>query len=50
MKAGVAKKMTVDQTVVSVDRTKYSSRMDCADKSELAVCRVYDKLNGEIET
>lgn len=49
VKADVAKKMTVDQTVASVDLKKYSSRTDFGEKNELAIRRVYDELNGKID-
>jgi glyoxylase-like metal-dependent hydrolase (beta-lactamase superfamily II) len=49
VKAAVAKQMTAEQTVASVDLTKYSSRTDYADKNELAIHRVYDELHGKIQ-
>jgi len=49
VKAAVGKNMTVEQTVASVDLSKYSSRTDFADKNELAVRRVFDELHGKIQ-
>jgi cyclase len=49
VKAAVAKNMTVEQTVATVDLKKYSSRTDFGDKNELAVRRVYDELHGKIQ-
>jgi cyclase len=49
VKAAVAKNLTVEQTVQSVDLRKYAARPDYDDKNETAIRRTYEDLTAKVK-